>query len=244
MTSGWLLLSLLGPPVAAAVATVAFRTRRANPVASIALNAVAPGAGLAATHRPTLEVVLAVLFAQASLLVTGGPDKAAMLLPIAAISGLWASLHTPLSPIALAAADRRRDAPAVELPGPTDPSVASVSEAARESRDPADGAADEVGYSIAVHCTECGAAVDVPVLSHMARCTFCGSHHLVVGHDETLYVTLPERITDEARIQDELDVYNALLPRPGELSATLFIEITDKEQIQPVLEYHILDRNN
>ena len=45
-----------------------------------------------------------------------------------------------------------------------------------------------------------------------------------------------ERITDDARIQDEIDVYNALLPGPGELSATLFIEITDKVQIQPVLD--------
>jgi hypothetical protein len=45
-----------------------------------------------------------------------------------------------------------------------------------------------------------------------------------------------ERITDDARIQDELDVYNALLPGPRELSATLFIEITEKEQIQPVLD--------
>ena len=45
-----------------------------------------------------------------------------------------------------------------------------------------------------------------------------------------------ERITDDARIRDELDVYNALLPRPGELSATLFIEITDKDQIRTVLD--------
>jgi hypothetical protein len=45
-----------------------------------------------------------------------------------------------------------------------------------------------------------------------------------------------ERITDDARVQDEIDVYNALLPGPGELSATLFIEITDKDQIQPVLD--------
>ena len=45
-----------------------------------------------------------------------------------------------------------------------------------------------------------------------------------------------ERITDDARVQDELDVYNALLPRPGELSATLFIEITEKDEIQPVLD--------
>jgi hypothetical protein len=45
-----------------------------------------------------------------------------------------------------------------------------------------------------------------------------------------------ERITDDARVQDELDVYNALLPGPAELSATLFIEISDKAQIQPVLD--------
>jgi len=45
-----------------------------------------------------------------------------------------------------------------------------------------------------------------------------------------------ERITDDARIQDEIDALNALLPGPGELSATLFIEITDKAQIQPVLD--------
>ena len=48
-----------------------------------------------------------------------------------------------------------------------------------------------------------------------------------------------ERITDDARVQDEIDVYNALLPGPGELSATLFIEITDKDQIQAVLGRYI-----
>jgi hypothetical protein len=36
-----------------------------------------------------------------------------------------------------------------------------------------------------------------------------------------------ERIVDERRMQDEVDVYNALIPAPGELSATLFIEIPD-----------------
>jgi hypothetical protein len=34
-----------------------------------------------------------------------------------------------------------------------------------------------------------------------------------------------ERITDDAKIQAEIDVYGALLPRPGELSATLMIEM-------------------
>lgn len=45
-----------------------------------------------------------------------------------------------------------------------------------------------------------------------------------------------ERIFDPARIQDELDVYNALLPEAGELSATLFIEITEQDRIKPYLD--------
>jgi len=36
-----------------------------------------------------------------------------------------------------------------------------------------------------------------------------------------------ERIVDDARIQEEVDVYNALVPDGGELSATLFIEIPE-----------------
>ena len=36
-----------------------------------------------------------------------------------------------------------------------------------------------------------------------------------------------ERIVDEGRIQDEIDAYEVLLPGPGELSATLFIEIPE-----------------
>lgn len=36
-----------------------------------------------------------------------------------------------------------------------------------------------------------------------------------------------ERIVDKARIQEEIDAYNALIPGPGELSATLFIEIPE-----------------
>jgi len=45
-----------------------------------------------------------------------------------------------------------------------------------------------------------------------------------------------ERITDDARIQDEIDVYSALLPRRGQLSATLMIEIEDKDRIKPILD--------
>ena len=45
-----------------------------------------------------------------------------------------------------------------------------------------------------------------------------------------------ERIVDDAKVQEEIDVYSALLPGPGELSATVFIEIADKDQIKPVLD--------
>ncbi|HZP35740.1 MAG TPA: DUF3501 family protein [Methylomirabilota bacterium] len=45
-----------------------------------------------------------------------------------------------------------------------------------------------------------------------------------------------ERIVDDAKVQEEIDVYSALLPGPRELSATLFIEIRDKDQIKPVLD--------
>ena len=34
-----------------------------------------------------------------------------------------------------------------------------------------------------------------------------------------------EHITDETRIAEEIAVYNSLVPEPGQLSATLFIEI-------------------
>lgn len=45
-----------------------------------------------------------------------------------------------------------------------------------------------------------------------------------------------EHITDPEKIQSEIDVYNELIPPPGSLSATLFIEIPDMEQIRGVLD--------
>jgi hypothetical protein len=44
-----------------------------------------------------------------------------------------------------------------------------------------------------------------------------------------------EHIEEPARIQAEIDVYNSLLPDAGQLSATLFVEITDPARIRPVL---------
>ncbi len=54
-----------------------------------------------------------------------------------------------------------------------------------------------------------------------------------------------ERIFDPTKIQEELDVYNCLLPQANELSATLFIEITDSEKIQSLLDsFQAIDRND
>lgn len=45
-----------------------------------------------------------------------------------------------------------------------------------------------------------------------------------------------ERIFDPAKVQEELDVYNALLPSADELSATLLIEITDEAKMKEWLD--------
>jgi hypothetical protein len=42
-----------------------------------------------------------------------------------------------------------------------------------------------------------------------------------------------ERMVDDGRIQEEVDVYNALVPDHGELSATLFIEIPELVRMSP-----------
>ena len=45
-----------------------------------------------------------------------------------------------------------------------------------------------------------------------------------------------ERIVDPEKIQFEIDTYNMLIPEAGELSATLFIEITDAADIRRELD--------
>lgn len=45
-----------------------------------------------------------------------------------------------------------------------------------------------------------------------------------------------ERIVQPEKVQHELDVYNELLPGPGEVAATLFIEITDPAGVQRILD--------
>jgi hypothetical protein len=41
-----------------------------------------------------------------------------------------------------------------------------------------------------------------------------------------------EKMVTDGQIQHELDVYNKLLPEPGELSATLFLELTTEQELR------------
>jgi len=41
-----------------------------------------------------------------------------------------------------------------------------------------------------------------------------------------------EKITDLDKIREEIEVYNGLIPKPGELSATLFLEIEDQSRLR------------
>ena len=45
-----------------------------------------------------------------------------------------------------------------------------------------------------------------------------------------------EHILDPHKVQEELDVYNALIPGSGELSATLLIEITEQDRMKEWLD--------
>jgi hypothetical protein len=45
-----------------------------------------------------------------------------------------------------------------------------------------------------------------------------------------------EHLYDEALIRHEIETYNRLIPDEGQLSATLFIEIEDPQQVKPTLD--------
>ena len=64
---------------------------------------------------------------------------------------------------------------------------------------------------------------------------------LVFENRETILFQIQEMIRTERifaheKIQEECDVYNDLLPVTDELSATLYIEITDPDKIQDLLD--------
>ena len=86
-------------------------------------------------------------------------------------------------------------------------------------------------------------------LKKRRRITLGGFVTLVFENRETVQFQVQEmirieRILDPVKIQEELEVYNALLPERGELSATLFIEIAEETHIKPILDsFQNLDRD-
>ncbi len=206
MTTGWLLISMLLLPAAAAAAAVVGRTAEPPPVAAVVVNAVLPGSGLVLLGRPLVEVVLCVLMGEAAMLVAGGTDAIGSLVPFMLVAGAWAAAHTPLNPLhpdhpAPSQGGSGATGPAAPPPpGTRNAPGGSPAATAEDRRD----APEVVGYSVAVRCTECGAELDVPVLETMAHCGFCGSDHLVTGHDETLWLTVPARAHDEGSLREAL----------------------------------------
>lgn len=53
---------------------------------------------------------------------------------------------------------------------------------------------------------------------------------------QTQEIIRVEQILDPHKVQEELDVYNALMPGAGELSATLMIEITEPDRMKEWLD--------
>jgi len=206
MSNAWVLIALLAPPVAALVAGLAFSSRVAHPFAVIGLNTLSPGAGLAATGRSTLETALAVLMAQASLLIAGSMGALGYYLPFMVAGGIWASIYTPYSPLAMVS--MTLDTASRGAPGSLASTLQSASQDSwgqpKSSNAENDDDESNSGYAVEVGCTECGADVSVPVLQHMAHCSFCGSDHLLVGREETLYLTLPEKAPTKAELKEAL----------------------------------------
>ena len=85
-------------------------------------------------------------------------------------------------------------------------------------------------------------------LKKRRRISVGGLVTLVFENRETLLFQVQEmvrteRIFNPDKIQEECDVYNDLLPDRNELSATLFIEITDSGKIQELLDsFQSIDR--
>jgi Protein of unknown function (DUF3501) len=74
------------------------------------------------------------------------------------------------------------------------------------------------------------------------RRVLVGDHiSLVFENRDTLLFQIQEmmrveHIYDPVKIQDELNTYNPLIAGPDELSATLYIEITDSDRVKEILD--------
>ncbi len=78
---------------------------------------------------------------------------------------------------------------------------------------------------------------DVMALKRRRRVTVGPVVSLVFENRQTVLFQVhemvrAERIASDDAVLEELRAYNPLIPEPGELSATLFIELTDDEQLR------------
>ncbi len=78
---------------------------------------------------------------------------------------------------------------------------------------------------------------DVMALKRRRRVTVGPVVSLVFENRQTVLFQVhemvrAERIVSDDAVLEELRAYNPLIPEPGELSATLFIELTDDEQLR------------
>jgi hypothetical protein len=66
-------------------------------------------------------------------------------------------------------------------------------------------------------------------LGHIVTITF--ENRDTMRHQIQEMARVEKLVTDEA-IQEELDIYNPMIPEPGQLCATVFIELTSDEQLR------------
>lgn len=66
-------------------------------------------------------------------------------------------------------------------------------------------------------------------LGHIVTITF--ENRETMRHQIQEMARVEKLITDEA-IQEELDIYNPMVPEPGQLCATVFVELTSDEQMR------------
>ncbi len=84
-------------------------------------------------------------------------------------------------------------------------------------------------------------------LKKMRRVSVGDKVSLVFENRETVIFQIQEmlraeRITDLDKIREEIEVYNGLIPDPGELSATLFLEMEDQGHMrEQLLEFLGID---
>jgi DNA-directed RNA polymerase subunit RPC12/RpoP len=201
MTLSWFLFSMFVPPAAAILVWFFIRGKDLDPAVIVVLNGLMPGSGLAAADRSVLEVALGTVMAQVSCFVVGGPEIG-LLAPIGVIGAIWGLLYTPWNPLTAQGRPNEvvrtaQTTPPSNRPSPRD-TVGGMAKLGSQN----EKVEVTEGYSVAVRCTECGADIDVPVLHRAAQCSFCGSHHLVVGHDDLLQVAIPSKITDAPSLRD------------------------------------------